>query len=70
MLTRSKKVIFNVLHGTKAIHLRDQEFVTGTVADMFSKMRDGGYLLEKDVKGKSMTLRIDIFEVTGPSVSS
>jgi hypothetical protein len=51
------------MQGQKAIHLVDQNFATATVAQMFSQLRDGGYLSEKDVKSKSITLRVEIFDV-------
>ena len=47
--------------GAKAHSFEETRFVTGSVGDMFAKLKQSGHLSEKDVKNKTMVLRIDLW---------
>jgi hypothetical protein len=60
---------FSVMQGgTKAHSFDELKFATGTISDMFERLKQSGHLTEKDVKNKTIVLRVDIW--AGTSVSS
>jgi hypothetical protein len=56
-------VDFSIMEGGHKAHSFDEEKYTGgTIGDMFERLKQDDYLLEKDIKGKKMTIRIDLWE--------
>ena len=47
--------------GAKAHSFDKTKFVTGSIGDMFEKLKQSGHLTEKDVKNKTMVLWIDLW---------
>ena len=47
--------------GAKAHSFEEAKFVTGSVRDMFEKLKQSGHLAKKDVKNKTMVLQIDLW---------
>lgn len=58
---------FSVMQGGTKAHSFD-ELKSAMVSDMFERLKQSGHLTEKDVKNKTIVLRIDIW--AGTSVSS
>ena len=50
--------------GNKAHSFDEAKYTARTVGDMFERLKRNGCLLEKDIKGKSMTIRIDLWAGT------
>jgi hypothetical protein len=48
--------------GNKAHSFEEAKYAEGSVRDMFEKLKQNDYLLEKDIKGKKMIIRIDLWE--------
>jgi hypothetical protein len=49
--------------GAKAHSFDEAKFAAGSVGDMFDRLKQSGHLAEKDIKNKTIVLRIDIWAI-------
>ena len=52
-----------VYAGTKARHLPNDNITLKSMSNMHSILKEQGYLCDKDIKGKNITLQVDLFEI-------
>ena len=52
-----------IFAGTKAHHL-DEDVTSASMSRMHAVLKEKGYLADKDVKVKSLSFRVDLFEIS------
>lgn len=63
-LVDRNKISFSIVFaGTKVRQLPDDVISSNIISTMHSALKEKGYLCEKDIKGKSLSLRVEVFEV-------
>jgi hypothetical protein len=53
--------------GSKSHGFDDTKVTAGSVGDMFERLKQSGHLTDKDIKGRSIVLRIDLWAVAQDS---